>query len=390
MATRPQHHQQAQEHVPEYAQLNNLVSEKLGGRILFATDDWFAVAENMLKESVPEWREGEFTECGKWMDGWETRRKRKPGHDWCIIKLGIPGIIQGVDSDTSWFTGNYIPKFSLQAAVLTPEEEAMIPERVSKMGTEACDGLIQEVEKLNSQEWEYLVNMKELRPGYQDTCHNYFPCDSQQRWTHVRLNIYPDGGIARLKVFGTAAPDWREVPDTKLIDLACVENGCQCVSYSDAHYGHPRNLLNPGRGVNMGDGWETARRLDRPPILIANEAGVLQVPTQEWAVLKLGHPGHILKIEVDTCHFKGNFPDSIRIEGRYIPSREDQQPIGSDDSLWATILPPQKLGADARHFYEGEIQISGPFSHVRVVIAPDGGISRVRLHGNIFKTVSKL
>ncbi|CAL4233611.1 unnamed protein product, partial [Meganyctiphanes norvegica] len=129
-----------------------------------------------------------------------------------------------------------------------------------------------------------------------------------------------------------------------LIDLASVENGCQCVAYSDAHYGHPRNLLNPGRGVNMGDGWETARRLDRPPILIANESGVLQVPTQEWAVLRLGHSGLLHKVEIDTCHFKGNFPDSIQVDGCYIPAGEEQQTedIGTNESHWMTILPPQK------------------------------------------------
>ncbi|KAK8731582.1 hypothetical protein OTU49_007379, partial [Cherax quadricarinatus] len=138
---------------PKFAELNNLISEKLGGRVLFTTDDWFAVAENMLKENEAEWKEGEFTECGKWMDGWETRRKRKPGHDWCIIKLGVAGVVAGVDVDTSHFTGNYVPQVSLQAAVLTPAEEALIPERQSVMGNEASDHDLQQVARLHSEQW---------------------------------------------------------------------------------------------------------------------------------------------------------------------------------------------------------------------------------------------
>ncbi|XP_071525568.1 allantoicase-like isoform X2 [Panulirus ornatus] len=361
------------------------ISSKLGGRVLFATDDWFAVAENLLKESLPEWREGEFTECGKWMDGWETRRRRKPGHDWCIIKLGVPGVIEGVDVDTSYFTGNFAPRVSLQATVLSEQDEAIIPERRSVFGTEASNDSLIQMETLHSEKWETIIPMTDARPGYRDTCHTYMPSTSNHRFTHVRFNIFPDGGVARLKVFGFAVPDWSLVAPSQLLDLAGVSNGGVCLEYSDAHYGHPRNLISPGRGVTMADGWETARRLDRPPVLVGQAGGVLAVAGFEWTVLRLGHPGKISRIEIDTHHFKGNFPDSCRIDGCFLQSQQkESEGIGTNDSLWQVILPPQKMRAHSLHHYESEaLSLATPVSHVRIVMAPDGGISRVRIFGHI-------
>ncbi|KAK7072847.1 hypothetical protein SK128_007825 [Halocaridina rubra] len=379
------------EQKPKYAELNNLASEKLGGKILFATDDWFAVAENLLKDSDAEWKEGLFTDCGKWMDGWETRRKRIPGHDWCILRLGVPGVIEGIDADTSFFTGNYVPRISVQAAVLSPREEASIPERRSEMGKAACSGVLEHVNRLHSENWETIIPMTEARPGYRDTCHTYISTTVKKRWTHIRLNVYPDGGIARLRVFGYATPNWENAHPNELVDLAAITNGGVCLEYSDAHYGHPRNLISPGRGINMADGWETARRLDRPSVLAADSRGVLQVPGYEWTVLRLGHPGKIRKIEIDTHHFKGNFPDSCRIDGCLLgPQDIDDGSLGTNDSLWKPILLPQKLSAHSRHFFDNELENSDAVSHVRIVIAPDGGISRVRLYGYITKLFSRL
>ncbi|XP_076069662.1 allantoicase-like [Oratosquilla oratoria] len=375
---------------PRFTELNNLISDKIGSRILFASDDWFAVAENLLKDADAEWREGVFTECGKWMDGWETRRKRIAGHDWCIIKLGIPGVIMGIDADTSFFTGNYVPFASLQAAVLTPEEEALIPPRTSRMGSEASQDEINQVAKLNSDKWQTLVAQTPLGAGYRDTCHNYIPVSSSQRWTHVRLNLYPDGGIARLKVFGFAKPDWDQVPDKTILDLASAENGGLCVAYSNAHYGHPRNLIGAGRGINMGDGWETARRLDRPAVLHADDKGILQVPGYEWALLKLGHVGSVSKIEIDTNHFKGNFPDSCWIEACLASPSSEVEDLTDSKMSWKCLLPPQKLRPHKEHYYDDEVQKLGCISHVKILMAPDGGISRVRLFGNIVKNTAKL
>ncbi|KAK7792209.1 hypothetical protein R5R35_000491 [Gryllus longicercus] len=370
MAKRPSDQEQD---VPEFTQFNDLCNETVGGQILFATDDWFAVAENLLKASPPEWREGEFTACGKWMDGWETRRRRAPGHDWAVLRLGVPGIIKGVLIDTAYFTGNYAPKVSLQAAYLQPKDEECIPQRKSEMGRAASEEEMRQIQQLQSQEWAYLLPMTPLKPGYEDSRFNYFNINNQEKWTHLRFNLYPDGGIARLRVFGEVQFD-RNTLLGKKIDLLSILNGSVCVKYSNAHYGHPRNIMKLNPGKDMGDGWETARRLDRPSILKVDKNNILQVPGNEWAIFKLGCSGTIQEIEVDTSHFKGNFPDSIKVEGT--------KDINGD-VLWEILLPPAKLSPHKNHIYlESALQAKGPFSYIRVTIAPDGGISRLRLWGH--------
>ncbi|KAG1964042.1 putative allantoicase [Pimephales promelas] len=374
MANRPI--QKAASSQPHFLQFNNLACETAGGKVIFATDEWFAPARNLLKRDPPEFIASAFTEYGKWMDGWETRRKRIPGHDWCIVQLGVPGIIHGFDVDTSFFTGNYGPYVSIQVACLG-----------DRTGMAASPSQFEAVAKLNSDSWKEIVPMTEMKPGYSDTCHNYLSVTYPHRVTHIRLNIYPDGGIARLKVYGVGKKDWSTVPGQDLVDLVALVNGGVCVGYSDAHYGHPRNMIALGRGENMGDGWETARRLDRPTILRVDEKGILQVPGCEWAILRLGHPGIISKIELDTNHFKGNFPDSCKIEACSLTPDEENNLIlnqwRSDKShKWRIVLPPQKLKAHHRHFFSGESVVHcGPVTHVRLVIAPDGGVSRLRLWG---------
>ncbi|RXM31036.1 hypothetical protein EOD39_7321 [Acipenser ruthenus] len=267
------------------------------------------------------------------MDGWETRRKRIPGHDWCIIQLGVTGVIHGFDVDTSFFTGNYAPSISIQAACLSQDGIPEFPAQGDRTGTAASEEEFQAIQKLQSDSWVELVSIAALKPGYVDTCHNYFPVSSQQRWTHIRLNLYPGdkriveewscgicngyfslakryryGGIARLKVYGIGERDWTAVSPDEKVDLASLVNGGVCVGFSDAHFGHPRNLIGLGRAINMGDGWETARRLDRPPVLTVDDKGVLQVPGSEWSVFRLGHPGVITQIEIDTNHFKVSLP----------------------------------------------------------------------------------
>ncbi|XP_019641350.1 PREDICTED: allantoicase-like [Branchiostoma belcheri] len=372
---------------PRFTQLNDLASAKAGGRVLFATDDWFAVADNLLKGDPPQWKEGVFTEYGKWMDGWESRRKRMEGHDWCIVQLGVSGVISGVEVDTSFFTGNYAPRFSLQAACLP--DGTTFPVRQAQMGTAASPQQLAAMENMQTEKWTELVPLTALRPGYPDTCKNYYHITSTQRWTHVRLNMYPDGGIARLHVYGIGSKDWSTVKSNELVDLVAMENGGVCMGFSNAHYGHPRNAIGLGRAENMGDGWETARRLDRPPILQADKSGVLMVPGCEWAVYRLGHPGVILKVEIDTNHFKGNYPDSCRIEACALSAREEQAlfgkegaAIGSEEAKWKTLLGPTKLSAHRRLFLSGgQVQPVGVVTHVRLTMTPDGGISRMRLWG---------
>ena len=259
--------------LPKYTELNDLASDAIGGKIIFATDDWFATAENLLKNFQPEWKEHEFTECGKWMDGWETRRKRLPGHDWCIVQLGAPGVIHGLDVDTSFFTGNYAPKVSIQATCMG----SVSPRDVRAIGTAATEGEFKKIKEIHSEDWTTILPMTSLGAGYKPTCHNYFEIARKERWTHVRLNLFPDGGVARLRVYGEVVPDLLQLPTDQMVDLAAILNGGLCIGCSNVHYGHGRNLIAPGRSTCMADGWETARRLDRPAVLETDENGNLKV-----------------------------------------------------------------------------------------------------------------
>ncbi|KAM4771202.1 putative inactive allantoicase [Rhinophrynus dorsalis] len=376
----------AAQQLPEFVQMNNLACESVGGKVLFATDDWFAVAENLLKKSDPEFKPGLFTEFGKWMDGWETRRKRIPGHDWCIIQLGIPGIIHGFEVDTRFFTGNFAPRISIQAVCLKQEKVTLLP-RQDRMGTAATQDEFKEVDKLKSEEWSCLLKMVELKPGYSESSHNYFLVNSSERWTHIRLNIYPDGGIARLKVYGIGQRDWSSCGPNDLEDLVSMVNGGVCLGFSDAHYGHPRNLIGLGRADDMGDGWETARRLDRPPILKVNTKGILQVPGNEWTIFRLGHPGLITHIEIDTNHFKGNAPNACKIDACVLTPKEEEQQIREkwspeEGHKWKTLLPVTQIHPHKRHFIDAtSLALLEVVSHVKITIAPDGGVSRIRLWG---------
>ena len=100
---------------PDFTALADLASARLGGRAAAANDDFFAPRANLLKPQPPVFIPGKFTARGKWMDGWESRRRRTPGHDWCVVRLGLPGIVRGVDVDTSFFTGNYPSHCSIDA-----------------------------------------------------------------------------------------------------------------------------------------------------------------------------------------------------------------------------------------------------------------------------------
>uniref|UniRef100_A0AAY4B815 Allantoate amidinohydrolase n=1 Tax=Denticeps clupeoides TaxID=299321 RepID=A0AAY4B815_9TELE len=372
---------------PDFLQFNNLACESVGGKVLFATDEWFAPAGNLLKREPPEFLASAFTEFGKWMDGWETRRKRIPGHDWCIIQLGVPGTIHGFDVDTSFFTGNYAPAASIQAACL--DETPALALEGDRTGMAASEEQFEDVSKVKSERWEFLVPINELKPGHASSCHNYFPVTLSRRVTHLRLNMYPDGGIARLRVYGVGQRDWSSIRLRELVDLVALTNGGVCVGYSNAHFGHPRNMIGLGRAANMGDGWETARRLDRPWVLETDSQGILQVPGFEWAVFRLGHPGVISQIEIDTNHFKGNFPDSCKVEVCSLTAEEEEQCCMSRWSSgpaggWRILLPPQKLKPHNRHFYSTDaLWNCGAVSHVRLFIAPDGGVSRLRLWGQL-------
>ncbi|XP_077009210.1 putative inactive allantoicase isoform X2 [Tamandua tetradactyla] len=371
---------------PDFTQLIDMASESVGGKILFATDDFFAPAENLIKSDPPIFKEHEYTEFGKWMDGWETRRKRTPGHDWCIIKLGIQGIIRGFDVDISYFLGNYAPRMSIQAANLEEDKLPEIPQRGIRTGAAAKPEEFEAIDELKSNGWNYLVPMAELKAREPGSSHNYFSISSQQRWTHIRLNIFPDGGIARLRVYGTGQKDWIATDPKETSDLAAIAYGGVCVGFSNAHFGHPNNMIGVGKAKSMADGWETARRLDRPPILENDENGILLIPGCEWAVFRLAHPGVITQIEVDTKYFKGNSPDNCKLDGCILTTQEEEDMIKEKWNLpahkWKPLLPVTKLFPNQSHLFDSlTLELQDVITHARFTIAPDGGVSRLRLNG---------
>lgn len=325
-----------------FTNLVDLVSERLGGKALEASDDFFAEKENLLKESESIFIADKFTDRGKWMDGWESRRKRTPGHDWCIIRLGLPGIIKGVDIDTSHFLGNHPPYASIEACRIDRQAE--------------------EKNLANSNAWQEILPRSPLAPGMQ----NMFIVSDSSTWTHLRLNIYPDGGVARLRVYGDVTP---ATPDNNLeIDLVALENGGSAVACSDMFFSPMTNLIMPGRAHNMGEGWESRRR---------------RGPGHDWVILKTAKPGLISSIEVDTNHFKGNYPDSCTIDACLTEKTIDA--LNWHEITWTRILDKQKLKAHHQHIFSDELLEQGPFSYVRLNIYPDGGVSRLRVNGKVSK-----
>ena len=319
----------------EFTELVDLASEKLGGAVLFANDEFFAPKENLLKPTAAVWKEGKYTERGKWMDGWETMRRRSPRldeeFDWCIVRLGAPGRIHGVTVDTAFFRGNFPSHCSIDAC-----------------STDSVD---------ENTKWTEILVKSELSGDSQ----NNFAVDHPDRVTHVRLKIFPDGGVARLRVHGDVLPDWNAIKkrDSE-IDLAAVENGGTVPLASDMFFGHRINLIMPGLARDMSDGWESKRR---------------RGPGHDWCILKLGTRGRITRVEVDTSHFKGNYPESCSID------------VGVGDELdsieWRELLPNTKLQPHTRRTFVQELADLGDVTHARLNIYPDGGVSRLRLYGRI-------
>ncbi|KAI8927118.1 galactose-binding domain-like protein [Entophlyctis helioformis] len=371
-----------------YASYVDLASESYGGKILFATDDFFAVAENMLKRSAPVWNDTTYTEYGKEMDGWETRRKRSVGHDWCIIELGLPGTITGIHADTAYFTGNNVPAISIQSAVLSSTPD--LPRRNSQMGSAASPADCAAVASLKSEAWHTILPRTRLRPGRPETRHHVLAVSAVGPATHIRLNIYPDGGLARLRIHGLVTPPPlapapaptptpaslpqqptpAPAPAAHIVDVVSVVQGGRPLSWSNAHYGSPIALLAPQRSTGMHDGWETARYAYRPHIYTANESGQVIMGHDEWVVIACREsvfaPGS--RIVIDTNHYKGNYPESVVVE------------VSMNETVWRTVVERTKLGPHA----EQAMSISGdtgePFNRVRVTMIPDGGISRLRVY----------
>ena len=305
--------------------MTELVTSAVGGRIVECNDEFFAEAANLLSPDPPVWKEGEYTDHGKWMDGWETRRRREAGHDWCVIGLGIPGRVEKVTVDTAFFTGNYPEEFSLEACGVGSDD------------------------LLEAAEWIELVSRSPL----QGDSIAEFDVGDGHRVTHLRLNIFPDGGVARLRIEGAPIPSIHEVcPESGSVDLASMVIGGEALDASDAHYSPPSNLLRPTTPQGMWDGWETRRRRDSG---------------HDWATFRLGMPGVVEEFVVDTRHFKGNSPGWVSIH------------VSGSDEVWNEVLTRAPVRADSVNRLPLDTPVEAAL--LRLDIHPDGGVARFRVLG---------
>jgi allantoicase len=322
-----------------FTDLPDLAAERLGGAVIAANDEFFAPKEGLIKAGPPEWREGVYTERGKWMDGWETRRRRTPGHDWAVIRLGVPGIVRGVVIDTSFYTGNF-------------------PEFASLDGqSDGGDG-----KDFSKERWVPLLKKTPLKGNTTNLFEIPRPSVRPSvRTALIRLNIYPDGGVARLRVHGEAVPDESVFRPGREVDLAALEHGGVVIGASDMHYGRPQNVLLPGRSTHMGDGWETKRR---------------RGPGHDWLIVKLARRGVIERVELDTDHYKGNAPGRCMLE--YADAAASLDPA---KARWHTLLSAKPLEPHTRHRWNTARAKAA--THVRLNIYPDGGVARLRLFGRV-------
>ncbi len=331
------------ERTVQFTDLIDLTAERAGGAVLLANDEFFAPKDGLIRSTPAEWREGVYTERGKWMDGWETRRRRAPGYDWCIIRLGIPGIVRGVVVDTSFFRGNYPESCSIEGASVagTPESESIA----------------------KNANWTEIL----ARSPLEGDARNAFAVQNAMPVTHLRLNIYPDGGVARLRVHGEGYFDPSRHHPGSEIDLAAAEHGGQVLLCSDMFFGNRHHLIMPGRSTHMGDGWETRRR---------------RGPGHDWAIVKLATRGTLHRVEIDTDHFKGNAPGRCMVEACDAPSvpSDDVQTLAGRVGAWRGLVHESPLQPHSRHRFT-DLAHRGPSTHVRLNIYPDGGIARMRLYG---------
>jgi allantoicase len=327
---------------PSFTALPDLASRRLGGSVIFANDELFAEKENLIKPEPPRFA-AEFGHKGKIYDGWETRRRRTPGHDYAIVRLGAPGVVHGVVVDTAHFRGNFPAQISVEAA---SAEGYPGPEQLAEL------------------DWQTLIPATEARG---DTANHYSVAD-RRRWTHVRLSIYPDGGVARFRVHGRVVPDPRFLAGT--IDLLAMENGGELIGCSDAFYSSAANLILPGWARSMAEGWENARR---------RGAG------NDYATFRLGAAGGLRYVEVDTSYFVGNAPGWIRLHAaderaaRPVPDGGDGPAV--DEMTWWEVLPRLRVQPDTRHRFL--VDSSRAATHVRLDVIPDGGLARLRVHGEV-------
>ena len=318
----------------------NLAETKFGSKIIYKTDEFFGAANRIISSTKPVFKEGVYDKHGKWMDGWETRRKRVNGHDFLIIKLGRPGKIFNVDIDTSYFSGNQPSQASLQACYSkkNPTKKTI---------------------------WKTILNKKKLGP---DRNHN-FKINNLSTFNFVKLNIFPDGGVARIRLNGVV--DLEKIKlSGKNVNLSSILNGSTIIGCNNEHFGKAENVLSPGTGVNMGDGWETRRSRGK---------------NFDWVIIKFGVPGIIKKLEIDTHHFKGNYPEAFTVQSALISDKVKSQKIVKNSKKWKLLLGKTKLKPHKKHSFKSKTFKKNKVNYLKINIFPDGGISRVRAFGKVVK-----
>ena len=323
----------------KYIFLNGLIDlaqSRLGSKIVYKTDEFFAPAKRIINPWPPVFKEGVFDKHGKWMDGWETRRKRSKGHDYLILKLGKPGKIYKVDIDTSYFSGNHPTKVSIQACF----SKKNMPNKNSK--------------------WTTILKKQSTKAN----SHHFFNIKNKSIFSHIKLNIFPDGGVARLRVYGTI--ENKKKFGKKILNLTSVLNGATPIVCNNEHFGRAENILAPGIGKNMGDGWETRRSRGK---------------NFDWLIIKCATAGRIGKIQIDTHHFKGNYPDKCSLQAAYINSKISNKSIVNSSKKWKLLLNKVKLNAHKKHNFQNKLMKNKKVNYIRINIFPDGGISRIRMFG---------
>ncbi|KAF2477828.1 Allantoicase [Lindgomyces ingoldianus] len=325
------------------SQYTDLISASLGSQILSFSDEWFASASNLITPTPPVRKPGVFTHAGAWYDGWETRRHNTDPADWVVIRLGVAsGKVAGVEIDTAFFNGNHAPEVAVEGCFVANEKD-------------------EEVKKAEYAGWETILSKQECGPTQR---HGWMLEKlTDKAYTHVRLLMYPDGGIARFRLYGNAVPVFPESVD-EVFELSATVMGGVAISCSDQHFGTKDNLLLPGRGKDMGDGWETKRT---------------RGPHTDWTIVRLGAKGEVDRIVVDTAHFRGNFPQKVQVF-----AGDFERDPKHDDAGWVEVLSPQKTGPDKEHEYGQDVlrEVKGKrYSHLKLVIIPDGGVKRFRVFG---------
>ena len=316
--------------------LIDLAQPRLGSKVIFKTDDFFASANRIINPSPAVFKEGLFDKNGKWMDGWESRRKRTSGHDFLIIKLGKSGSINKVDVDTSHFNGNQPSMISLE-------------------------GCYSKSKNIKDLKWKTLIGKKKTKAN----SHHIFKSSSKSIFTHIKLNIFPDGGVARLRLYGSISKENNKFGN-KTINLASLLNGASVIACNNEHFGKAENILAPGKAKNMGDGWETRRRRDKG---------------FDWLILNPINGKKIDKIEISTHHFKGNFPSHCSLQAAFVPNKKSSSSIIKSSVKWKFLLNKVNLSANKTHVFKNILMKNDKINFIKINIFPDGGISRFKIFG---------